>query len=130
MPYWQYKKLENVETSASFNERGPRISLVTTSEGAQNQANHTTGITPMVEKNISFSHPSNISALTTSDNGKSFSEAVAEGKVKTPDSTGSLIGKGGVKRSASPFPIDKKKRTKSGEEEKTSKVFQESNDWE
>ena len=130
MPYWQYKKLEQAEKCASFNERGSHMSLVT-NLGPQNTGNQTTGITPMVEKNISFSQYSNPSPLSTPDNAECLGEALIGEKVKSPSNFERQNSNGkGIKRPASPFTMDKKKRTKSAEEENTSKLFQESKDWE
>ena len=128
MPYWQYKKFEQAEMGWSHNEQGSRISLAMPSVESQNNACHTTGITPMVEQSISISQSFKSSVLTA--NSKITGAAGIVQEIKTPDDEKQNANGKGVKRSASPFMKDEKKRTKSGDYEKSGKLFQESNDWE
>ena len=57
MPYWQYKRLQQEENCVKIPEKSAYLSLDTDVGVRQRQINQqTTGITPMIEKNISFSH--------------------------------------------------------------------------
>ena len=122
MPYWQYMKLQQAETCKSTNGRGPVLSLDTSQ---YKEAPLTTGITPMVEQNISFCE--NPSTISNSNATNSF-----EGTLEERNSDKHALRRTiSVKRPASPSPIEmNKKRTKSGEEGNAPKVFQESSDWE
>ena len=124
MPYWQYKRLQQEENCEKIPEKSAYLSLDTELGVRQRQINQqTTGITPMIEKNISFSNnkpdmlkgASNESTLAKED--FIYDKNASNGK------------KVGIKRAASPTPVEIKKRTKSAEE-KASAVFKESSDWE
>ena len=87
MPYLQYKKLQGADIKNTNNHRSAGLTLSTQITVPQNKNQlHTTGITPMVEKNISL------------------------------DTYPQVSSNGGMKRSASPKPSEAKKRSKSGEE--------------
>jgi hypothetical protein len=119
MPYWQYKKLQQVEKCGPSGDQVPCLSLPTQLAASQyNDNQQTTGITPMIEKNISF-HQTNTSN----------SKVVAGAPILPALNDKSNGTKGGIKRAASPTATEMKKRTKSGEEEQN-KVFHESGDWE
>ena len=86
MPYLQYKKLQCAEKNISNCDKSKGLSLST---NLTNPGNHTqistTGITPMVEKNI------------------------------TLDPISKVNSNGGIKRAASPNPSEARKRSKSEE---------------
>ena len=57
MPYWQYKRLQQEENCEKIPEKSACLSLDTDLGVRQRKLNQqTTGITPMIEKNISFSN--------------------------------------------------------------------------
>ena len=143
LPYSQYKRYAREQTEnqtpVSLTKERHTPMTVNTSRAAD----HATGITPMVEKNISF----NETWKSTPDNSKSnymdseSGTAQAGDVQKHPAVITRQISKG-VKRGASPLPADNKKRydgsssegrkrNRSGEgDEKSSKTFQELSDWE
>ena len=119
MPYWQYKKLQQEDKCGPSGDQGPVLSLSTQLAASQyKNKQHTTGITPMIEKNISFDQTN---TSTVKD--------VANTQIVQALNDKSNGIKGGIKRAASPTATEMKKRTKSGEEEQV-KVFHESGDWE
>ena len=119
MPYWQYKKLQQEEKFGPSGDQVPCLSLSTQLAVSQyKNKQETTGITPMIEKNISFDQ-SNTSKV----------KVAAETQMAQALKDKSNGIKGGIKRAASPTATEMKKRTKSGEEEQ-GKVFHESGDWE
>ena len=151
LPYSQYKKYEGEQTENQTNvslikERHTPIT-VNTSHGSD----QTTGITPMVEKNISFAQlinstpQDNFSTTVESESSISMSAGSGTAHADTVEKHPALITRQiskGVKRSASPLQVDKKKRydglssegrkrNRSGDgDQKASKTFQEPSDWE
>ena len=86
MPYMQYKKLQCADKNSTNNDRAKGLTLSTNlTDSADKNQICTTGITPMVEKNIILDP----NARNTSN--------------------------GGVKRAASPNPSEARKRSKSEE---------------
>ena len=120
MPYSQYKKLEQGEVLVALK----KLTDISLGVNTKFEADQTTGITPMVEKNISFSSTSS-GEFENSDNSDKGDKFNIPHHIDRQNSDGK-----GVKRSASPFDIEKKKRTKNGDEQKVPKVFQEPSNWE
>ena len=133
MPYWQYKRLQQEENCEKIPEKSAYLSLDTDLGVRQRQINQqTTGITPMIEKNISFSndkHENSVESLNADMLKGASNESTLAKEDFIYDKNASNGKKVGIKRAASPTPVEMKKRTKSAEE-KASAVFKESSDWE
>ena len=133
MPYWQYKRLQQEENCEKIPEKSAYLSLDTDVGVRQRQINQqTTGITPMIEKNISFSnnqHENSVESLNADMLKGASNESTLAKEDFVHDKNASNGKKVGIKRAASPTPVEIKKRTKSAEE-KASAVFKESSDWE
>ena len=67
MPYWQYKKLQEEEKCGPSGDQVPCLALPTQLAISEyKDKDQTTGITPMVEKNISFGQ-SNTSSVVLNE---------------------------------------------------------------